>query len=173
MNQARKLPLKKLTRAAVVAALYVALTVTPPLSALSFGVVQLRVSEALCILPLLFPETAAGLVLGCLFSNFFSPNVLPLDILLGTAATALGVIGTLCLRRFDTKFTPFLAPLTTVLANALIVPLIFYFAAPEAGFSAVYFPATLSVGAGEALALYALGLPLWALLKKYASPVKP
>ena len=168
MKQTSTASLSAMTRAAVVAALYVALTVTPPLSALAFGAVQVRISEALCILPRLFPETAAGVILGCLFANFFSPNVLPLDILLGTSATALGICGTLFLRRVPSKFTPFLAPLPTVMANALIVPLIFYFATPNAGFSAIYFPAALSVGAGEIIALYAPGLSLYFLMKRYS-----
>ncbi len=168
MKQHAKTSLAALTRAAAVAALYVALTVTPPLSALAFGVVQVRVSEALCILPLLFPETAPGIILGCLFANFFSPNILPLDILLGTCATVLGVLSTLYLRRFSSGIIPLLAPLATVLANALIVPFIFYFAAQDAGFAAIYFPAFLSVGAGETIALYALGLPLYYLLNRYS-----
>ena len=91
--------LLKLTRAAVVAALYVALTLTPPLSALSFGALQLRVSEALCVLPMLFPETGVGLILGCLIANLSSPLILPLDLMLGTGATVIAVFFTVRLGR--------------------------------------------------------------------------
>ena len=91
--------LLKLTRAAVVAALYVALTLTPPLSALSFGALQLRVSEALCVLPMLFPETGIGLILGCLAANLSSPLILPLDLVLGTGATVIAVFFTVVIAK--------------------------------------------------------------------------
>lgn len=157
----------ELARAAVTAALYVALTVTPPLSALSFGAVQLRLSEALCVLPFFFPETGIGLVLGCLISNFFSPNILPLDIVLGTAATAIAVCLTLLLRTLPLRGKVWLVPLPTVLANALIVPLIICFSVLDAGFAATYVSALLTVGLGEILSAYGLGLPLCFLMQKF------
>lgn len=167
MNKKRTSSAAVLVRAAVVAALYVALTVTPPLSSLSFGVLQVRVSEALCVLPFLFPETAAGLILGCLISNFFSPLILPLDLVLGTAATALAVLATLLLRKTCSGKLRYLAPLPTVLSNALIVPVILCLSTPGESFATLYFSAALSVGLGELLSAYGLGLPLYFVLKKF------
>ncbi|MBR6529934.1 MAG: QueT transporter family protein [Clostridia bacterium] len=163
----RKHSTAKLVRAALVAALYVALTVTPPLSALSFGAVQLRVSEALCILPFLFPETGAGLVLGCLISNFFSPNLLPLDIALGTLATLLAVTLTVRLRKYkETKWAKWIAALPTVLSNAVIVPFIICFSMPNEAFGLIYLTSFLSVGLGEVLGAWGLGTCLYFILKK-------
>lgn len=165
----RTMPLSGLTYAALTAALYVALTLTPPLSSLSFGAIQLRVSEALCVLPFLFPQTAPGVILGCLISNLFSPNILPLDLILGTAATALGVFGTLCVRRLKGRFSKWLAPLFPVVANALIVPVIICLSTPAESFLVTYFSAVLSVGAGEILACYGLGIPLLYLFSRFGA----
>lgn len=173
MKRQHRSSLADLTRAAVCAALYVALTVTPPLSSLAFGAVQLRVSEALCVLAFLFPKTGVGLILGCLISNFFSPMILPLDLILGTSATALGVLGTLWLRRIQRPWVLWLIPLPTVLANALIVPVIICCSMPSGSFFHTYLATFCSVGAGEVLSTYALGLPLYFLLKKFAPTLQP
>ena len=79
---------KSLAKSGIVAAIYVALTLA--LYPLSFGAVQVRVSESLTLLPLIFPESVIGLGIGCLISNFFGNGVL--DIVLGTLATALSAI---------------------------------------------------------------------------------
>lgn len=163
----RPLSLTALARAGACAALYVALTVTPPLSALSFGAVQLRVSEALVLLPFLFPETGIGIVLGCLISNLFSPNLLPLDLVLGTLASAIGVAGTLLCRRF--RHGIFFASVPPILANALIVPVLFLINVPAESATAVYFSGVLTVGAGELVACALLGHCLLLLLSRLPS----
>ncbi len=160
-------PLTRLTRAAVTAALYVALTVTPPLSTISYGPIQFRVSEALCVLPFLFPETGIGLVLGCLIANLFTPYILPLDITLGTLATVIAVLFTLLLRKSRHRCAVWLAPLPTVLSNALIVPLIFCLSTPNESFGVTYLSSFLSVGAGEVVCAFGLGIPLCFILRKF------
>ena len=146
-----------LTQAAIVAALYVILTFLCALFGLSSGVVQLRISEALCILPIFFPAAIPGLFVGCLLSNLLT-GAAPLDILVGPIATLLGAIGAYWLRKH-----PFLAPLPTVLSNMLLIPpvLIFGYGLTEAWWFMV-----LTVGIGEFLSAYVFGLVLWIALKK-------
>ena len=142
---------RQLTRGALIAALYTALSAL--LAPLSMGMdgLQLRVAEALTLLPVLLPEAVPALAVGCLLTNLLLGGALP-DILLGTLATLLAG---LCTRRLREK--PLLAALPPVLFNALIVGPVVHF---------VYTPAIplplcmLYVGAGQAVACYALGLPL-------------
>lgn len=147
-----------LTRAAVVAALYVGLTLL--FADISFGPIQFRISECLTVLPFFFPETIFGLFIGCLVSNFLTPFIPVLDICLGTLATLIAAILT-----WKTKHK-WLAPLPPVLSNALIVPLIFYFTDPGAGFWAIYPVGAATVGLGELVVCYGLGIPLLYAIEK-------
>ena len=169
-HAARRLSPAALALSGITAALYVLFTVVPPFSALSFFAVQIRFSEALTVLPFLFPETAAGLVAGCLISNFFSPLILPLDLILGTAATALGAVGTLSLRKCkNRRIARFFAGLPPLMCNTLIVPVIVCLSTPSEAFLPVYAASALSVGLGEAAAACGLGIPLILLLEKTAA----
>ena len=145
----RRFTTKDLTLAAVLAAVYAALTVLLPVP--QFGPVQCRLAEALTVLPFFFPAATPGLVVGCFIANLFSPY--PLDILCGTLATLLACLLT---RRMPNRW---LAPLPPVLCNALIVGAeIAWF---ETGFTAAspaaYAFNALTVGAGELAACYILG----------------
>ena len=151
----KKEQLHRLTRAAVVGALYAAVTLlTAPIS---FGTIQCRVSEALCLLPWLFPETGCGLFAGCLIANVIG-NGSPLDIVFGSMATLLAALMTGHIR------PKALAALPPVVVNGVMVgAALSYAAAPDAFW--VSFPLiALEVAAGEAIAVYALGLPLLSLL---------
>ena len=136
----QKLQTQHLTRAAAVGAAYAVLSLFSSVFSLTFGVVQCRFSEALCVLPFFFPETVWGLFAGCLITNILSPYGL-LDLIVGSLATLIAALLTARCRK------KWLAPL------------------PPA------FPATwaingLTVGAGEAIACYGLGmLLLWQLPK--------
>lgn len=88
----RKFSAKDLTLAAVVAAVYAALTLALP--GPSYGYAQLRVAEALTVLPFLFPAAAPGLFVGCLAANLLSPFGL-VDVICGTAATGLAAFLTM------------------------------------------------------------------------------
>jgi len=146
----RRFTTKDLTLAAVVAALYAALTLALP--GPSYGYAQLRVAEALTVLPFLFPATAPGLLVGCLVANLLSPYGL-VDIVCGTAATGLAAVLTL---KAPNRF---LAPLPPVLCNGIIVGgmLAWY----EAGFGPNFWPMFALSGPGVALgelaACYVLG----------------
>ena len=152
--------LRALTTGAVIAALYALAALVSSLLGLGFGPVQLRLSEALCLLPLVCPPAVAGLTVGCLLANLLSPFGLP-DLIFGSLATFLAASLT---RRCKNER---LAGLPPVLCNALVVGAVL--AAEEAGFTAAALPLFFyhfcTVGIGEALAVYLLGLPLLHYIK--------
>ena len=141
----------RITLAAMVAALYVVLTFASNAFGLASGVIQVRLSEALTILPYFTPAAIPGLVIGCLLSNWLTGCVLP-DIIFGTLATLIGALGSYALRKYK-----FLVPLPPILANMIIVPWVLRFAydVPD---GIPYMMAT--VGAGELIACGVLGLAL-------------
>ncbi|MEG1594569.1 MAG: QueT transporter family protein [Oscillibacter sp.] len=150
---------RQLTTAGVIAALYAGLTLLLPIP--QYGGVQLRVAEAMTVLPFLFPAAIPGLAVGCFLANLLgSPFVL--DWVFGTSATLLAA---LCTRRCPNQY---LAPLPPVICNALIVGAeVAYFSTLD---GALFLPAfafnALTIGLGEAVACYALGLPLLKWLSK-------
>lgn len=146
-----------ITRAAIIAALYVILTFLSNIVGLASGVVQVRLSEALTILCAFTPAGIYGVVIGCFISNVVTGCMLP-DIIGGTLATLIGAIGTGLVGR---KFK-YLAPLPTILANTLIIPFILYYAY---GFKPLWF-CFITVFAGEAVSCYVLGMPLYFLINK-------
>lgn len=150
---------KKITficQAAVIAALYVVLTFI--FSAFASGVVQVRISEALTVLPFFTPAAIPGLVIGCLLSNWLTGCVI-WDILFGSLATLLGALGSYALRRHQ-----WLVPIPPIAANMIIVPFVLRYAygASDA------FPFMVgTVGAGEIISCYVLGMLLLLSLKKF------
>ena len=149
----KKSPILPLTRGGIVAALYVALTYLSFLFGLSSGAIQLRLSEMLTVLPAFLPESIPGLYIGCLIANLLTGGSI-YDILLGSLATLIGAIGARMLR----KAHPLLITLPTVIANALIVPLVIILSAggEETFASFPYF--ALTVGIGEFLSAGVLGM---------------
>lgn len=114
----------RLAQAGLIAALYAALTLL--VQPLSFGAVQLRVSELLTVLPVYTPAAIPGLTVGCFLSNLIglSSGANPAggwDLLFGTAATALSAVLTYALRNKRLKGSPVWATLPPVVLNALIV----------------------------------------------------
>ena len=139
-------------RAALVAALYVALTYLSRLFGLDSGVIQLRFSEMLCILPMFMPAAIPGLTLGCFLSNLLLGGTL-LDVLVGPIATLLGALGTYWLRKIK-----WLAPLPAVLSNAIVIPFVLAY-----GYGAqetIPFM-MLTVGIGEFISVYGFGIPFY------------
>jgi len=94
----RKFTTKDLTLAAMVAALYAVMSYFGNVFGLTYGPIQLRFSEALCVLPFLFPATAPGLFVGCLAANLLSPYG-PLDIVVGSLATLIAAVWTSRVKR--------------------------------------------------------------------------
>lgn len=111
----RKFTPRDLTIAALVAALYAAMGYFGNVFGLTFGAVQLRFAEALTVLPFLIPATAPGLAVGCLLTNLLSPYG-PIDVVLGTAATALAAWLTAKMPRW------YLAGIPPVVINLLVLP---------------------------------------------------
>ncbi len=151
---------KKLVQGALIGALYAALTLAA--APTSFGLMQVRVSEALCILPFFTSAAVPGLFIGCLVSNLAGGAVL-YDVVFGSLATLLAALLT---RWFKKRgFSKWLAPLPAVVVNALIV---------GALMTLVYLPGEVTylagaayVGAGQAIACYGLGMPLLYVLERY------
>ena len=138
--------------AAIIAAMYVALTLVSSAFGLSSGVIQCRLSEALCVLPIFTPAAVPGLTVGCLIANLFTPGVMWQDIIFGTLATFLGALGAYLLRKCR-----FLAPLPTVAANTLIIPFVLKFAYNVGDALPFLF---LTVGIGEIISAGVFGTVL-------------
>ena len=150
-----------LTRGALIAAIYIALTTLSAIVGLSSGVIQFRISEALCILPIFLPEAIPGLFIGCLLSNRLFGGVI-WDILFGAIATLIGAVGARLLRKLPEKLK-FIATLPTVIANAVIVPfvLIYAYGAPDS-----YAFIMLTVAIGEIVCASVGGTALYYLIKR-------
>lgn len=106
----------RITQGAAIAALYVALTLV--FAPISFGPVQLRIAEALCILPMFTPAAIPGLFLGCLLANLMGGGII-LDVVFGSLATLIGAVLGYMLRR-----NRWLVPIPAIIANTLIVPFV-------------------------------------------------
>ena len=146
---------QKLTLAAMVAAAYAVLSLLGAVFGITYGPIQVRFSEALCLLPFLFPETAWGLGVGCLIANLFSPYGV-LDIVVGSLATLIAALITSRCRNV------WLAALPPVACNMVLVGAVLAY--EQAGTSAAFWPAyglnAATVGAGEAIACLVLGVLL-------------
>lgn len=147
-----------ITQAAMIAAIYVVLTVFISAFNLASGAIQVRLSEALTILPAFTPAAIPGLFLGCLISNTVT-GALPLDVLFGSLATLLGACGSYLLRRFK-----WAVPIPPIITNALIIPFVLAYVYHIPG-GVPYF--MLTVGIGEVLSCGVLGMLLYQVLVRY------
>ena len=152
-----------LTRAAVIAAAYVALTVLSRAFGLADGSIQFRLSEALTILPIFCPAAIPGLTVGCLLSNITS-TLDPLDMVFGTLATLIACLVTYAARSLRIKGYPLLSFLSPVIANGLIVGAEIAFLFEKN--AAVFWPSAASVAAGEAAVVFILGTALFFAIEK-------
>ena len=149
-----------LAAAAIVGAAYAVLTMA--LAPISYGAIQLRVSEVLCILPYFMPCTAWGLFIGCAAANLLTGNIF--DIIFGSLATLAAALLTAAIgKRKHTLANSALACLMPVVFNALIVGAVI--TAAYEGMNlfhhfGVFAMNAAYVGLGEAIVLYVLGLPL-------------
>ncbi|MDR0883632.1 MAG: QueT transporter family protein [Oscillospiraceae bacterium] len=154
------------TQAAVIAAAYTALTLLAGALGLAWGPVQFRFSEALTILPALTPAAIPGLTIGCLLSNFFSPQG-PLDLIFGTLASFLAAVLTYWTRKVTLKGLPMLGALWPVLINAVVIGALITFFIPDAeGTTTTFFVNAGFVGLGQLVCCVIGGLPLFAALRK-------
>ena len=136
-----------MTESALIAAVYVALVLL--FKPISFGAIQFRIAEALCVLPFFSLSAVPGLAIGCLLGNFFSGAAMP-AVIFGTFATLLAAILSYKLR----TVSKWLVCLPPILANAVIVPFVLQYAY---GVTDGYFFLFATVGIGEILAVGVLG----------------
>lgn len=143
---------RRIALSAAVAAIYAVLSFFGSVFGLTYGPVQCRFAEALCVLPFLFPETAWGLFVGCVLTNLLSAYG-PADVIFGSLATLLAGLMTARVKKW------WLAPLPCVLTNGVIVGAVI--AWMQVGATEAFWPAFayngLTVAAGEAAACYVFG----------------
>ena len=147
-----------ITRSAAIAALYVALTLVANMFGLASGVIQVRISEALTILPYFTPCAIPGLFIGCIFANLFTSAAM-FDVIFGSLATLMGVLGTYALRRKS----KYLAPIPPIVANIAVVPLVLI---NVYGITDAWWYLALTVGAGEVISCGILGIALMKALER-------
>lgn len=147
------------TQAAMIAAIYVVLTYIANMFGLASGVIQVRLSEMLCVLPVFTPAAIPGLFVGCLLSNILTGCVI-WDVIFGSIATLIGAVGTYLLRRSRFIFT-----LPPVLANTMIVPFVLQYAY---GVKDAVWYLMLTVGIGEMISICILGMLVKQLLGRYS-----
>ena len=140
-----------------IAALYVVLTLVAQAFGLASGAIQVRLSEALTILPCFTAAAVPGLTVGCVLANLITGCAM-WDVVFGSLATLLGAVGTWLLRK-----KPMIAWIPPVISNAVIVPIVLQkvYGVPDAWWYLV-----LTVGAGEIIACGVLGMLLYHPLKR-------
>lgn len=159
-----------LTQAAMIAALYVVLTMIANALGIANGNIQVRFSEALTVLPFFTPVAIPGLYIGCLIANIVTGAALP-DIVFGPLATLIGAVGTWALGKAASRcagekkavLCKWLSPLPPIVANGIIVPPVLKYAY---GIEPIWFSA-VTVTAGEIISCGVFGLILLFALQKY------
>ena len=154
--------------AGMIAALYVALTYVANLFGLASGAIQVRLSEALTILPVFSVAAIPGLTVGCVLANLLT-GCAAWDVVFGSLATLIGAIGTRLLKK-----KPLLAWIPPVLSNAAIVPVVLMKVygveditvfGQTFGGDSIWLMLVVTVGIGEIISCGVLGLLLWRSMK--------
>lgn len=147
--------IKKIAQGGVIAVIYAILTLVIPIS---YGPLQIRVSEALCILPVFTPVAIPGLFVGCVLSNFLSPAGV-VDVIFGSLTTLIAASLTYLFR-----FNKLVALIPPVILNGLVVGgFVLYY---MYGVNFTFWGTVGLVAAGEAVACFGLGYPLGRLIEK-------
>ncbi len=144
-----------ITQAAAIAAIYVVLTLV--FAPISFGQVQVRISEILTILPFFTPAAIPGLFIGCMIANVFGGAIV-VDIIFGSIATLLGAVGSYLLRK-----NKWFVPLPPIIANTLIVPMVLRYGY---GIDLPLVILMASIALGELISCYGGGMLLLTVLQK-------
>ena len=158
---------KRLCRAGVIAALYVALTYV--FMPFAYGPLQIRPAEALCILPLFFVEAVPALYIGCMLANLFS-GFGAYDIFIGSAVTLVAALCTFFVGKLIKTSLPklLIGAIFPVLFNAVVIPfvIIFFSTTGEAPSAALYFTYFFSLFLTQTVWIYGLGTPVYTFIDK-------
>lgn len=149
---------KFITQSAAIAALYIVLTVFISAFGLASGAIQIRISEALCILPYFSLSAIPGLFIGCLISNLITGCAL-WDVVFGSIATLLGAIFTYLLK----NKSKYLAPIPPIISNMVIIPFVLI---NVYGTKDAWWFLFLTVGIGEIISCGILGIILLNIIEK-------
>ena len=160
--QKNKKHIRLLCEAALIAAIYVILTYLCAAFGMSSGAIQLRLSEALCVLAIFTPAAVPGVALGCFMANLLTGCAL-WDIVFGSLASLVGMLGCRALKKHS-----YLAPVPYALANMIVIPFVvkLVYGAPEA-LPLIF----LTVGIGEIISVFGFGIPLYLVLKKHSNTI--
>ncbi|MBR2743150.1 MAG: QueT transporter family protein [Clostridia bacterium] len=156
---------KDLVIGALIAGAYFALTLV--LAPISYGPIQFRVSEALTLLPLLFPQAVPGLFIGCLLANFFG-GYGPIDIVCGSAATLIAAVITYLIGKYIKARVPrlVLGAIPPVIVNALIIGAMLTFVELNRFEASLFYVIGAQIFISQAGVLYIIGIPLVLALEK-------
>lgn len=164
MNKRQK-QITLLVHGALIAAIYAAATYA--ISAIAYGPIQFRISEALTVFSVFTPAAVPGLTVGCILSNISSPYGV-WDIIFGSGATLLAAVSARALRRITFKGIPVLSILMPVVFNALIVgaEITFFFPSDGGASLSAFAVSALQIGLGELAVCLLGGIPLYIAISK-------
>lgn len=149
---------KKIVYGALIAALYAVITIA--LAPISYGQIQVRVAEALTIMPFFSSYSILGLFIGCIIANMVGGNGI-FDVVFGSLATLISAVITYYIGKSNLRYKRYLAPLPPVIINAIIIGIEL-----NVVFKLPLVASMLWVGLGEMVACYVLGLPLLLYIDK-------
>lgn len=157
---------KRLVRAAMVAAIYVVLCLV--LAPLSYGAVQVRLAEMLCLLPVFGAEYIVAVTLGCFLANLLGSTLV--DVVFGTAATLVACLLTYAVRKMRVGGLAIPAAIPPIVSNAVIVGALelTFFLPGVTGTAALAAWNALTVGIGEVISCGILGVALVKLMESNA-----
>ncbi len=158
-----------LVQGAIIAGIYIVLTYVQELilPSSATGAIQVRLSEALCVLVCFTPAAVSGITVGCLITNLLTVGVIPTDLVLGTLATFLAALTGYYLKKIRLFKIPFLSLFMPVLFNGVIIGLEVELFFIQGTFTFAGFLAQgLIIALGELIACVGLGIPLFLLLNK-------
>lgn len=149
---------KVLTRNALYVAIYVALCFV--FQPISYGEIQVRIAEALCILPIFDPYAVYSITIGCFISNLVGGGII-LDVIFGTFATFIGLYAI----KYIKVDNFFIKMLPSILSNTIIIPLVLRY-----GYGLNNMPLYVSaffIAIGEIISIYIIGYILYRALIRY------
>ncbi len=145
------------TKAAIIAAMYIILTYVTNIFGLANGAIQVRISEALTVLPYFTFAAVPGLFVGCLLSNIVTGCAL-IDVIFGSVATLIGALGTYALKKHK-----YAAPVPPIVSNTVIIPIVIMV---TSGTVLNFWYVAFTIFIGEAISCGLLGTYLIKMLEK-------